>query len=174
MITRTNMLSIVILMVAVTSALRAQESPRVGIFDSRAVAIAYGQSPAFGQEMNQLRADFQKAKAEKDEKRVAELEGKGVTQQKLLHLQGFSIGSVSEILANYKADVEAVAKEAKVDMIVSQYELTYQGPHVQTVDVTELLVKRINSSPKLIDMLGELKKNKALPMIEVLGMKDEH
>ncbi|MEK6650365.1 MAG: hypothetical protein AABY75_05275 [Bacteroidota bacterium] len=174
MLTRTNIATVAMLILAMSPALMAQGTIRVGTFDSRAVAIAYGQSAAFGTEMKQLMADFQKAKEEKNEKLVAELESKGQTQQKLLHLQGFSIGSVSEILAKYDDALKAVAKEVNVAAVVSQYELLYQGSGVVTVDLTEALVKKINDSPRVIGMLGEIKKNKPLPMIEVLGMKDEH
>jgi Skp family chaperone for outer membrane proteins len=174
MLTRTNIATVAILILAMSPALMAQGTVRIGTFDSRAVAIAYGQSAAFGTEMKQLMADFQKAKQEKNEKLIAELESKGQTQQKLLHLQGFSIGSVSEILANYKDAVAAVAKEANVSAVVSQYELLYQGSGIETVDVTEALARKINGEPRIVEMLGEIKKVKPLPMIEVLGLKDEH
>ncbi|MCX6542785.1 MAG: hypothetical protein NTV05_00015 [Acidobacteria bacterium] len=161
------------LLAVVAAPALAQTALRVGVFDSRAIAIAYGQSPAFGQEMQQLRAQFQQAKTDKNDTLAAELEAKGQTQQTLLHLQGFSTGSVSEILAMFKDAVTAVAKEAKVSAVVSQYELAYQGPNIETVDVTEALVKRINDSPRVVALLGELKKNKPLPMLEALGLRDK-
>jgi len=161
-----------LLCVSVAPAL-AQPPFRVGVFDSRAVAVAYAQSPAFSPEVAQLQAQYQKAKADKNDALAAELETKGQTQQALLHLQGFSIGSVSEILARFKDAVEAVAREARVSVVVSQYELAYQGPNIETVDVTEALVKRINGSPKVMAMLGELKRNKPLPMLDALSMRDK-
>ena len=152
----------------------AQTTVRLGVFDSRAVAIAYAQSPAFGPELQRLRTQLEQAKAAKNDKLAAELETKGQTQQALLHLQGFSIGSVSEILAKYKDAVAAVAKEAKVSVVVSQYELIYQGPGIETVDVTEALVKKINDSPKVLAGLADLKKNKPLSMLEALGHRDKN
>ena len=165
-----SFIAVVALLAVIASPAAAQPTVRVGVFASRAIAIAYAQSPAFGPELQQLRAQFDQAKADKNDKLVAELEAKGQTQQTLLHLQGFSIGSVTEILAKFKDAVATVAREAKVSAVVSQYELVYQGPGIETVDVTEALVRKINDSPRVLSMLGELKKNKPLSMIEALGM----
>jgi hypothetical protein len=65
-----------------------------------------------------------------------------------------------------------VAKQANVSAIVSQFELAYQDPSVETVDVTEALVKKINDSPNMPAMLASLKTNKPLSMLEALGIKD--
>jgi Skp family chaperone for outer membrane proteins len=170
---RCSRIAVFILLVCVATPALAQTAVRVGIFDSRGIAIAHAQSPAFGQEIQQLRAQFQQAKTDKNETLAAALETKGQTLQALLHLQGFSIGSVSEILAKFTDAVAAVAKEAKVSAIVSQYELVYQGPDIETVDVTEALVKKINDSPKVVANLGELKNHKPLPMLDALSLRDK-
>jgi hypothetical protein len=163
---------VVLLLLTVNTPTLSQTKVRVGVFDSRGIAIAYAQSAAFQKQMQEFRAQGEKAKASNDAKLLAELESRAQTQQVLLHLQAFSIGSVSEILANYQADVAAVAKQANVSTIVSQFELAYQDPSVETVDVTEALVKRINASPGMTAMLASLKTNKPLSMLEALGIKD--
>ena len=163
---------VIVLLLTINTPTLTQTKVRVGVFDSRGIAIAYAQSAAFRQQMQEFRAQGEKAKASNDAKLLSELEAKAQTQQALLHLQGFSIGSVSEILANYQADVAAVAKQANVSAIVSQFELAYQDPSVETVDVTEALVKKINDSPKMPAMLASLKTNKPLSMLEALGIKD--
>ena len=50
---------------------------RVGTFDSRAVAMAYFGSEPFKRQLNDLRAEYEKAKAAGDEKRVKELGAQG-------------------------------------------------------------------------------------------------
>lgn len=162
------------LFLASTDPSMSQAPVRVGVFDSRAIAIAYAQSPAFGQEIQLLKTQFQQAKAAKNDSLAAQLETKGQTRQKLLSLQGFSIGSVSEILAQYKDAVAGVAKDANVSTVVSQYELLYQSPEIETVDITEPLVKRINDSPRISAMLDGLKNNKPLPLLDAIGMKSDH
>lgn len=164
--------AVLVLLLIVNTPTLTQTKVRVGVFDSRGIAIAYAQSAAFQQQMQELRAQAEKAKASNDAKLLAEFEAKGQTQQVLLHLQGFSIGSVSEYLVNYKDAVAAVAREANVSVIVSQFELAYQDPSVETVDVTAALVKRINPSPRVTAMLADLKTNKPLSMLEALRIKD--
>jgi hypothetical protein len=163
---------VVLLLLTIHTATLTQTKVRVGVFDSRGIAIAYAQSAAFQQQMREFRAQGEKEKASNDTKLLSELEAKAQAQQALLHLQAFSIGSVSEILANYQADVAAVAKQANVAAIVSQFELAYHDPSVETVDVTEALVKKINNSPQMPAMLAGLKTNKPLSMLEALGIKD--
>jgi len=165
--------AVIVLLLTVNTPTLTQTKVRVGVFDSRAIAIAYAQSAAFQQQMQAFQAQGQKAKASNDAKLLAEFEAKAQTQQALLHLQAFSIGSVSEYLVKYKDDVAAVAKEANVSVIVSQFELAYQDPSVETVDVTEALVKKINASPRLTAMLAGLKTNKPLSMLEALGIKED-
>lgn len=160
--------------VAVPSELRSQGDVRVGTFDSRAIAIAYGRSAEFAKELQQLRTDHQKAKEEKNDRLTAELENRGQMQQKLMHLQAFSHGSVSEILAKHSDLLAAVAKEQNVALIVPQSEIAFQGRAVQIVDVTEALATRLNSEPRIAQMLKEIKNVKPLPMLDVLLMKDEH
>jgi len=164
--------AVVVLLFAVATPARVQPRVRIGVFDSRGIVIAYGHSAAFRAQMQQFRAQFEKAKAANDAKLLAELEAKAQTQQMLLHLQGFSIGSVSEILANFKDEVAAVAKQANVSAVVSQFELAYQDPNVETVDITEALAEKINDSPNIPAMIAELKKNKPLSMRDALGIKE--
>jgi len=164
--------AVVVLLFAVATPARVQPRVRIGVFDSRGIVIAYGQSAAFRAQMQQFRAQFEKAKAANDAKLLAELEAKAQTQQMLLHLQGFSIGSVSEILANFKDEVAAVAKQANVSAVVSQFELAYQDPNVETVDITEAPAKKLNDSPNIPAMIAELKKEKPLSMLEALRIKD--
>lgn len=160
--------------VAVPSELRSQGDVRVGTFDSRAIAIAYGRSAASAKELQQLYAEHQKAKDEKNDQLTAELERKGQMRQKLMHLQAFSIGSVSEILAKYPDLLADVAKEQNVALIIPQSEIAFQGRAVHVVDVTEALATRLNSDPRIAQMLKEIKNVKPLPMLDVLLMKEEH
>ena len=48
----------------------AKPSCRIGVFDSRAVALAWARSDEGEEVVRQLRAEYEKAKAANDEKRV--------------------------------------------------------------------------------------------------------
>ena len=110
---------------------------RVGTFDSRAIAIAYTRTEDFNQALNKLMEEHKKAKADGDEKKAKELEAKGQAQQQLFHMQGFSTASVSEYLELVKDKIPAIAKEAGVDVIVSKWDIVYQSPDAEFVDVTD-------------------------------------
>lgn len=114
---------------------------RVGTFDSRAIAIAYANSDLNAQYLTSLRAKYEKAKAEKNEKVIKECEAEGKAQQQVLHQQGFSIASVTSVLEKVKGELSKAAKEAGVDMIMSEWEVAYKNSEIETVDVTRALVK---------------------------------
>src|ERR1035441_9029850 len=75
---------------------------RIGVYDSRAVAVAYGNSTEFRKSLEASKADYQKAKAAKDDKRVKEIETQMKARQRRLHEQGFSTGSGATIMARIK------------------------------------------------------------------------
>jgi hypothetical protein len=122
---------------AAASAQAPTSKLRIGVYDSRAVAIAYANSTEFQEMVKAARADYQKAQAAKDEKRMKEIDNRMNLQQRWLHEQGFSTASVAGIVAKVKGALPGVAKKAGVQAIVSKWELTYQDPGVALVDVTE-------------------------------------
>ena len=122
---------------AMTSAQAQTNKLRIGVYDSRAVAAAYANSTEFQEMLKAAHADYDKAKAAKDEKRMQEIDSRMKLQQRWLHEQVFSTGSVAGIVAKIKAALPGVAKKAGVQAIVSKWELNYQGPDVEVVDVTE-------------------------------------
>ncbi len=140
---------------------------RVGTFDSRAVAIAYVGSEVFGQYMKGLRAEYEKAKAEGDEKRVKELEAEGPALQALLHKQGFSTWPVDNILEHIKGRIPEIAKQADVDAIVSKWDIVYQRPGVEFVDVTDLLVKPFDPNEKTLKTIKEIQQQDPVALEEL-------
>ena len=122
---------------ALASAQTATNKLRIGVYDSRAVAAAYANSTEFQEMLKTAHADYEKAKAAKDEKRMKEIDSRMQLQQRWLHEQVFSTGSVAGIVAKVKAALPGVAKKAGVQAIVSKWELIYQEPGVEVVDVTE-------------------------------------
>ena len=125
---------------------------RVGTFDSRAIVIAYAHSTEFTQSIKKLKEEHDKAKAAGDEKKAKELEEKGKAGQQMFHMQGFSTASVNDILEHIKDKVPAIAKEAGVDVIVSKWDMVYQSPDAEFVDITDLMVKPFNPDEKTLEM----------------------
>lgn len=138
-------------------------SCRIGVFDSRAIAIAWARSDEGMQVFKQIRAEYDKAKAGNDEKRMKEMEQEGQWQQVRLHQQGFSTGPVDEILAKVKDKLPEIARQAGVTAIVSKWALPYSEQGVELVDVTLPLVKLFNPSEQVLKGVEELKNQPPVP-----------
>jgi len=142
----------------------SKEKLRVGTYDSRAVAVAYAQSASHRQEMMKMNADFEQAKAARDEKRIKEMEAQGRASQARLHQQGFSTGSVVNILERIKSDLPGVAKEAGVVMLVSKWEVVHADPSIEYIDVTMPLVMRFKPSETTLKMIEQMKSSAPIPL----------
>ena len=121
---------------------------RVGIFDSRAVAVAYAHSD--WNEVGAKMAEMEKAKAAGDTKKIEELEVWGPAYQAKLHRQGFGTAPVHDLLKYIKNDIPKIAKEACVDIVVSKWDVVYQNPSIELVDITDEIVKPFNPSGKTL------------------------
>ena len=145
---------------------------QVGVYDSRAVAVAWCNSAEFRKSLDAVTADYKKAKEAKDDKRVKEIEAKMKLQQRRHHEQGFSTGSVASIMAKIKDSLPAVAKKAGVDLIVSKWELNYQSPEVKVVDVTDDLVALFQVSAKGLEWTKGIKSHPPLPIEQITDDMD--
>ena len=143
---------------------------RVGTYDSRAIAVAYARSDMGREVYRKLVAERDQAKAAGDEKRVREIEAQGKAGQERLHQQGFSTGSVAELMEKIRQEIPGVAKDAGVVLIVSKWEVVYRDPSVEYVDVTIPLVKKFSSEAKVLQIVEELMKHEPVPM-EKLAME---
>ncbi|MDD5644445.1 MAG: hypothetical protein PHO00_03230 [bacterium] len=141
----------------------------VGIFDSRALAMAYYRSEPFNRKINEMKAECEKAKAQGDEKRVKELETEGPALQELAHKQGFSTWPVDNILEKIKEKIPEIAKEANVDIIISKWTIAYQRSEIEFVDVTDLMVKLFNPDEETLKLVKEIQKQKPIPLEEIEG-----
>ncbi len=137
---------------------------RVGTFDSRALAMAHYRSEAFIRQVNDLRAELEEAKAAGDEKRVKELEVEGPALQELAHKQGFSTWPVDNILERIKGQIPEIATQADVDVIVSKWDIVYQGSGVEFVDVTDLMVRPFDPDEATLTIVKDIQKQDPVPL----------
>jgi len=153
----------------------AQSPPtklRVGVYDSRAIAVAYANSTESRDSMKGVQADYQKAKAAKDEKRVKEIEGRMKLRQRRLHEQGFSVASVASIMASIKEALPGVAKKAGVQVLACKWELNYQSPDVEVVDVTDELVALFHVSDKGREWAKGIRAQPPVPLEQITDDMD--
>lgn len=120
----------------------ASPDERIGVYDSRAIAVAYAGSAFQQQKMQDLTSRHQRAKAAADTQGIARLEAEGQAWQVALHRQGFGTAPVDDLLAHIAGELPHICKAAGVTTLVSKWnapELA-RHPHAERVDVAMQLV----------------------------------
>lgn len=147
---------------------------RVGIYDSRAVAVAFAGSAAFNKWLGDLKAEHEKAKASGDQKRLAELGAEGAARQRQLHMQGFSTAPVTNILDQIKSKLPAIKEKAGVSALVSKWDKTGLAQHKDAVlvDVTTALVDAFSPSERQRKGAIDIQKHKPISLEEAGQIKD--
>ncbi len=140
---------------------------RIGTFDSRCIAIAYGRSAEFMKEMDSIRSELDKAKEEGNNELIEKIEQLGTTRQVLMHQQGFSNGSIINILAKLKKKFPTIADDNDVQMIVSKWEIMFADESVELVDITDQLVDYFNPNKETRKILEQVKSIDPVPIEEI-------
>lgn len=143
-----------------TSVIQTNSDQCVGIYNSRAVALAWGRSKAHNDVITQLYAEAQKAKATGDSAKLKELRKQGSSMQDKLHRQVFGDAPIDDILSTALKDaLPAIMKKAGVTQIAAK---TPNNSTVKTVDITEALVDYFNPTPQTRKMISDLVKHPPL------------
>ena len=156
----------------------ADAKMRVGVYDSRAILMAFVGSAAHkasdGKKMAEMRAEYDKAKAEGNQKRVAELDAWGNAQQALLHKQGFSTAPVDDILKHIKDQMPEIGKVAGVGVIVSKWdkETLAKYKSAELVDVTMALVNAFHPTEQQLKASIDIQKQPPISLEEAENIKD--
>lgn len=156
----------------------AKKETRIGIYDSRAVAVAFVGSEVYkatdGRKLADMLTEFKKAEAEGNGARLEELKAWGAAQQKLLHNQVFSTAPVDNILAHVKDAVLKIEQDAGVTAIVSKWDTTAlaQYKHAQQVDLTMLLVDAVKPNATQKKSAIEIQNSAPLSLEEMQHHKD--
>lgn len=141
-----------------------QSKCRIGILDTRAVAIAYYRSPQFREVMTKLRAEQTEAKKKGDLATVERLEKRGVEWNTKTHQQGFGTAPIREILDEKSQELEALATKANVVFVISKWEIAYQDKNansgVEFVDLTDELVKTFQPDEATLKIIEQIKQKK--------------
>jgi hypothetical protein len=140
---------------------------RIGVCDSRGVAIAYARSAEFRQIVAKMHSELQQARAKGDEEQVKKLETEGPWMQVRLHQRSFSTAGAGDLLAKVADGLPGVAREAGVVLIVSKWEMPYRDPAVQIVDVTLPLARLFKPDEATLKILGELTAQEPIPLDEL-------
>ena len=137
---------------------KSKQLVKVGVFDSRAVAIAFASSQQNRQLIAGKQEEMNKAKAAGDTKKVAELEQWGKDHQAVMHRQGFGAVSVKDLLSFIEKDLPSIAAQAGVDCIVSKWDITYKNESAEFIDVTDSIVQPFKPDRKVLNWIEQMKK----------------
>lgn len=143
---------------------------RIGVYDSRAIAVAFVGSEVYnataGKELARKMAEFKKAEAEGDQEKVAELKAWGEAQQVLLHKQGFSTAPVDDILEHIEGQLPEIKKQADVELLVSKWDEKTLQEHksAERVDVTMRLIEALKPNEKQKKSAIEIQKHDPVPL----------
>jgi hypothetical protein len=160
--------------VGLAQAGQAEETPaetvtRIGVYDSRSIAIAYAGTEIFSNKLQDLRKRHDEAKAAGDEELTAELAGKGHAMQELMHRQGFSTAPVDDILEHIKDKIPGIMESHGVNTIVSKWDEEALACHesAEQVDLTMELVMALNPNEVQAKHAREIMKTTPVPLEEL-------
>lgn len=147
---------------------------RIGTYDTRAVALAYGRSEARGKDLADLHRQAEQAKQAKDDKRLAELKNQGERQQFLAHAQVFSNAPIGDIVRD-KVGPDALAKVAADAGVVAICPSAdwHDASAVEAVDVTDALVAHFSPDAKTLGFIRDIKGKPPIDLWEVHKHDDE-
>jgi hypothetical protein len=155
---------IAIAFTTLTSAARAQSNAaeRIGIYDSRAVAVAYAGSSFQQAKMNDLVRQQKEAKAAGDRKEIARLEAEGRAWQAQLHKQGFGTAPVDDLLTNISKALPTIQADAGGTQLISKWNEPELKKHAdaEKLDVTMKLVDAFHPSERQRNYAIEIQKKK--------------
>jgi len=136
---------------------------RVGVYDNRAIAMAY-----FGSEYNvflKKRAEHHEALAAGDSTKAQELTEWVEKFQRQIHFQGFCRVPVDDLLLLVKEKIAKVAEANNIDLI--GWYPDYTNADVEVIDITDELVALFNPSEDKLMQIEGLKGTEPLALADI-------
>jgi hypothetical protein len=153
--------------VPVLATTEADPAVRLGVYDSRGIAIAWAQSEH--SDIREKKAAHREAKAAGDEVKAAALERWGELHQRELHFQGFGSYPVDRYIADIKGELPALLEARGLDAIVWMEHA--HAERVEVVDVTVDLMVLLGMDPDAAaKTAGEMKKHTPLDFATLFEM----
>lgn len=150
---------------------KAVEELTVGVYDSRAIAIAWASS-VHNDQITERMKQYEQAKQDGDARRMQELERWGESHQRKLHFQGFGEYPVYDLLEDVKGKLPQLAEAQGVDVIVARCDYVAEG--VKTKDITIALVKLYDPTERTLKMAESIVGKKRVPFEQLIAMPASH
>jgi len=140
---------------------------RIGTFDSRCVALAYGRSAEFMKLRDSVETVYLKAQIDSNKEVIKEIEQFKPTMQVLLHQQVFSNASINNILDKIKDKLPELAKENNLKMIISKWEISFADETFEYIDITDQLIKLFSPDEQTKKIIDNMKTIEPIPIEKI-------
>ncbi len=139
---------------------------RIGTYNSRAVALAYGRSEFFSLPYEQWKRQIEMAKQGDDKAKIEEAENIPKRRQNLLHMQVFGNAPIHDMLKapHLKKGFEQQATKQRLDVIVRDIDIAHHAPSVELVDITDALVTWCKPSKETLITIEHLLEHDPIPL----------
>ena len=139
---------------------------RIGVYDSRGIAVAYAGTEHHERETARLAEMLKQAKAAGDEKRAKEIDARIWSRRKRLHRQGFGGAPVDDILETIKDSLPEIRRQANVSALISKWDKKALRRYrsAERVDVTDLMVQPFNPNEKKLKTIEAMKGRPPVPL----------
>ncbi len=136
---------------------------KIGIYDSRVIALAYYRSEQQMERLQAIRTEHMKAKSENNQDKIKELEKEGPWIRVRMHQQVFSTAGISHITAQIQEPWKQLAQDTGVIIIVSKWEMPYQAAIVETIDLTLPIAQLFNPYEQTLKIMEAMKIQEPVP-----------
>ena len=152
---------------------------RVGIYDSRAVALAYWRTDnRLDSYHSSLTEQIEKAETEGNKKLAEELDIELWGHRKLLHRQVFSNETIDDILEKINDKIAEVTEDANVTALLSKWDKKTLRHYksAELVDVTDSFVAQFDPAEEQLKTIEQIKKKKPVPLwqLEIMMRLENH
>ena len=172
-------LTVLAIVLALSSSCASQDdardaTTRIGVYDSRAVAVAFSGSPVHEAQLAELRAALEEAEETGDAAAAAQLDAEAKARQAKAHAQAFSTAPVDEILALIPDSLAEIQATAGVTALVSKWDEAvlkeYEG--ADTVDLSLALVDALHPTERQRESAMEIQRHKPIPLEQAAQIDD--
>lgn len=140
---------------------------KIGTYDSRLIIFAWSRTDMLKQYLTRLGQRSDSAKKANDTARTKELSIQAISFQHLLHQMVFSTGSVASFMTVIKDKLPELAKNEGVSIIVSKYELNYNDPSFEIVDLTKQVAALFQPKENIDKMAADIAGLSPIPIEEM-------
>ena len=143
------------------------ELVKVGIYDTRIIALVYYRSEEHSNYISQLKKEREEAMEAGDDELVELINKKGPGMQDLAHKQGFSTLPIPNLLEKIKDSIPVIAERFELDVIMNKWEIIYQKDKVEFIDISMEMISFFNPSEETMKLVDQMSEVDPVPLSEI-------